>query len=126
VPEATAAGYVATGDFARAAASYAELVKARPDDARLGLSYGEALLGASQFGAACAQLGKLKGKGLGPRDLGLPGARACLQSGDADAAIAWLKSIPTRYLPPSVEKDPTFAPLQSRPEFQALFRSGGQ
>ena len=126
VPEATAAGYVATGDFARAAASYAELVKAKPDDARLGLSYGEALLGASQFGAACAQLGKLKGKGLGPRDLGLPAARACLQSGDADAAIGWLKSIPTRYLPPSVEKDPTFAPLQSRPEFQALFRSGGQ
>jgi dienelactone hydrolase len=32
--EATAAAYVATGDFARAAASYAELVKNRRDDAR--------------------------------------------------------------------------------------------
>jgi dienelactone hydrolase len=126
LPEATAAGYVASGDFARAASSYAELVTAKPEDARLGLSYGEALLGASQFGAACAQLGRLKGKGLGARDLGLPAARACMQSGDDDAALAWLKSIPTRYLPPSVEKDPTFAPLQSRPEFQALFKRNGQ
>ena len=125
LPEATAAGYVATGDFARAAASYAELVKSKPDDARLGLSYGEALLGSSQFAAACEQLGKLKGKGLGPRDLGLPAARACMQKGDGDAAIAWLKSIPQRYLPRDVEKDPIFAPLQDRPEFKALFQTGG-
>ena len=117
---------VATGDFARAAASYAELVKNKPDDARLGLSYGEALLGSSQFGAACAQLGKLKGKGLGPRDLGLPAARACMRSGDADTALAWLKSIPQRFLPQDVERDPIFAPLQTRPEFKALFvKSGG-
>jgi len=123
--EATAAAYVATGDFARAAASYAELVKNKPDDARLGLSYGEALLGSSQFGAACAQLGKLKGKGLGPRDLGLPAARACMRSGDADTALAWLKSIPQRFLPQDVERDPIFAPLQTRQEFKALFVKRG-
>jgi dienelactone hydrolase len=124
VPEATAAAYVATGEFARAAASYADLVKRQPDDARLRLSYGEALLGASQFGAACAELAKLKGKGLGPRDLGLPAARACMQSGDGDAALAWLKAIPSQYLPADVEKDPVFAPLQSRQEFKALFKTG--
>ena len=123
VAEATAAAYVATGDFVKAAALYAELVKSRPDDARLALSYGEALLGSSQFAAACAELGKLKGKGLGPRDLGLPAARACVQAGDSDAALAWLKSIPQRFLPQDVEKEPTFAPLQSRPEFKALFKS---
>ena len=125
LPEATAAAAVASGDFASAASSYAELVKAKPDDARLRLSYGEALLGASKFAEACAELDKLKGKGLGPRDLGLPAARACLQKGDADAAIGWLKSIPTRYLPRDIEKDPAFAPLRDREDFRALFRTGG-
>ena len=73
LPEATAAAHVSTGNFGAAASAYAELVKAKPDDARLRLSYGEALLGASQFAAACSELEKLKGKGLGPRDLGRAG-----------------------------------------------------
>jgi hypothetical protein len=97
-------------------------VKARPDDARLRLSYGEALLGASRFADACAELQKLKGKGLGPRDLGVPAARACMQSGDGDAAIAWLGSIPERFRPRGLEKDPIFAPIKDRPEFKALFQ----
>ncbi len=125
LPEATAAAHVSTGNFAAAASSYAALVKTRPDDARLRLSYGEALLGASQFDAACTELEKLKGKGLGPRDLGVPAARACMQKGDADAAIAWLKSIPQRFLPRALEKDPIFAPIQNRAEFKALFQTGG-
>ena len=125
LPEATAAAHVASGNFAAAAASYAELVNARPDDARMRLSYGEALLGASQFAEACTELEKLKGKGLGPRDLGVPAARACMQKGDAEAALAWLKSIPQRYLPRSLEKDPIFAPIQNRPEFKVLFQTGG-
>lgn len=125
LPEATAAAHVASGNFGPAAASYAELVKARPDDARMRLSYGEALLGASQFAEACSELEKLKGKGLGPRDLGVPAARACMQKGDAEAALAWLKSIPQRFLPRSLEKDPIFAPIQNRPEFKALFQTGG-
>ena len=121
VREASAAGYVQTGAFGKAAAIYADLLAARPDDPRLRLSYGEALLGDSQFAAACAELEKLKGKGLGPRDLGLPAARACLQKGDADAAIAWLKTIPTRFLPPSVQNEAVFAPLREREDFKALF-----
>ena len=125
IPEASAAAHVAAGDFAAAAAAYAALVKQKPHDDRLRLSYGEALLGASQFAAACAELDKLKGKGLGPRDLGLPAARACMQKGDGDAAIAWLKSIPQRFLPREIERDPVFAPVQDRAEFKALFRSGG-
>lgn len=122
MPEAVAAGHVATGNFAAAAAAYAPLVAARPGDARLRLSYGEALLGDAQFAAACDEFEKLKDQGLGPRDLGLPAARACLQKGDADRAIAWLRSIPQRFLPPEVQTEAVFAPLQSRAEFQALFK----
>ena len=123
VTEATAAGQVLSGNFKQAAATYASLVATRPDDARLRLSYGEALLGDQQFATACTEFDKLKGKGLGPRDLGLPAARACLQKGDPDAAIAWLKSIPTRFLPPSVQNEAVFAPLKERDDFKALFPS---
>ena len=123
VPEATAAGYVQVRDFAKAVPIYADLVAARPDDARLRLSYGEALLGNAQYAEACGELEKLKGKGLGPRDLGLPAARACMLKGDGDAAIAWLKTIPTRFLPPNVQDEAVFAPLKSREDFRALFPS---
>ena len=126
IPEAAAAAHVAAGDFAAAAAAYAELVKQQPQDVRLRLSYGEALLGASQFAAACAELDQLKGKGLGPRDLGVPAARACMQKGDGDAAIAWLKTIPQRFLPREIEQDPVFAPVRDRAEFKALFRPAGR
>jgi dienelactone hydrolase len=122
IPEAVAAGHVSAGRFGSAAGAYAPLVAARPDDHRLRLSYGEALLGDRQFAAACDEFATLEGKGLGPRDLGLPAARACLQKGDADRAIAWLRSIPQRFLPPDVQKDPVFAPLREREDFQALFR----
>ena len=99
-------------------------MKARPDDARLRLSYGEALVGASQFAAACSVFDQLKNKGLGPRDLGLPAARACAQKGDGDAAIAWLRSIPSRCLPRDVQADPVFAPMRERADFKALFEAG--
>jgi dienelactone hydrolase len=119
--EATAAGHVQSGEFGEAATVYAELVRARPDDARLRLSYGEALLGAGRYADACAELETLKGKGLGPRDLGLPAARACMQKGDAEAAVAWLRTIPSRFLPADVQTDPVFAPLRQRADFRALF-----
>jgi dienelactone hydrolase len=122
LPEAVAAGHMTRQNYAAAAAAYAPLVAARPGDARLGLSYGEALLANGQFAEACKALETLKGKGLGPRDLGLPAARACMRSGDADRAIAWLQSIPQRFLPPSVQQDPVFEPLAGRPAFQALFK----
>jgi hypothetical protein len=44
-----------------------------------------------------------------------------MQKGDADAAIAWLKTIPTRFLPPDVQNEAVFAPLKAREEFRALF-----
>ena len=121
LPEAIAAGNALSGNYRQAALTYAELVRSRAEDHRLRLSYGEALLGDRQYSAACAEFEKLKGKGLGPRDLGLPAARACMLKGDADAAIAWLKTIPTRFLPPDVQTDSVFVSLQGRADFRALF-----
>jgi dienelactone hydrolase len=119
--EATAAGYVQSGKFKEAAAEYAKMAAARPDDHRLRLAYGEALIGDKQYAAACAELDKLKGKGLGYRDLGLPAAHACLMKGDPAAAVAWLDTIPPRFLPPSIADDPRFTPLKDREDFRALF-----
>jgi dienelactone hydrolase len=119
--EAAAAGYVQSGKFREAAAEYARMVASRPDDARLRLAYGEALLGDRQFAPACAEFDKLRDKGLGYRDLGLPAARACAQKGDAEAAIGWLNSIPARFLPASVGEEPVFAAIRNRPDFQAIF-----
>ena len=118
---ATAAAHVAAGNFGAAATEYATLVSAHPDDALLRLSYGEALLGDRQFARACEEFGRLKDKGLGPRDLGLPAARACVQKGDPEAAMAWLATIPRRFLPARVKDDPALAPLHGRADFRALF-----
>ena len=121
LPEAGAAANVIAGDFKAAASAYASILNSRPDDERLGLSYGEALLGDRQYAAACSQFDRLKGKGLGFRDLGLPAARACLLKGDSSAAIGWLQSIPKRFLPPSLQDDSLFAGLKSRADFRQLF-----
>lgn len=120
IREATAAGYVASGNAPQAAAIYGALAAERPDDVQVRLAYGEALLADSQFASACAEFDKLRGKGLGPRDLGVPAARACAQKGDATAAIAWLESIPARFRP-DLAGDPAFASLRDRAEFRALF-----
>ena len=119
--EATAAGYVQTGKFKEAAAEYAKMVAARPDDHRMRLAYGEALIGDQQYAAACAEFDKLRDKPLGPRDRGLPAAHACLMKGDPAAAVAWLSTIPPQFLPQSITQDPRFAPLKDRQDFQALF-----
>jgi predicted Zn-dependent protease len=101
--------------------AYAQIVASKPDDPRLRLAYGEALLGDGQYATACAEFDKLRDKGLGYRDLGLPAARACLAKGDPDAAVAWLKTIPSRFLPAELERDPAFTPLRGRDDFKALF-----
>jgi dienelactone hydrolase len=121
--EATAAGAVQAGEFHEAASSYAELVRRRPNDARLALSYGEALFGDGRFAPACSTFAGLKGKGLGPRDLGVPAARACARAGDTEAAIEWIKSIPPRFRPSELVNDSAFAGIRSRSDFLALFSS---
>jgi dienelactone hydrolase len=119
--EATAAGFVQSGKFKEAADEYAKMVAARPDDHRLRLAYGEALLGDKQYATACAEFEKLKDKPLGYRDRGLPAAHACLMKGDPAAAVVWLNTIPARFLPPSIADDPRFTVLKDRDDFKALF-----
>jgi dienelactone hydrolase len=118
--EATAAGHVTAGRSAEAVSAYAALVKDRPDDHTLRLAYGEALLGDKQFATACTEFEKLKGKPLGPRDLGIPAARACFQKGDVDAALSWLRGIPQQYRPNLLD-DPMFAWIREREDFKGLF-----
>jgi dienelactone hydrolase len=122
LPEAAAAAHVIAGDFHAAASEYATVLASHPDDLRLRLAYGEALLGDKQYASACSEFDRLRGKGLGPRDLGLPAARACLLKGDQAASIAWLQTIPKRFLPASVQQDTAFSPLRDRADFRALFQ----
>jgi hypothetical protein len=119
--EAAAAGNAQTGRFREAATIYAQLIQAKPNDARLALSYGEALLGDGQYSAACSTFGPLRGKGLGARDLGVPAARACARAGEAETAIEWIRSIPPRFRPATLLTDSSFTALRERPEFRALF-----
>ena len=119
--EAAAAGAVQTNNYHEAATLYAELVRSRPNDARLRLSFGESLLGDGRYGEACSLFEQLKDRGLGYRDLGVPAARACARAGDADAAIAWLRSIPSRFLPARLADDSAFTSIRGRSDFQAIF-----
>jgi dienelactone hydrolase len=122
--EASAAGAMFAGDFAKAAALYRELVAAHAQDARLLLAYGNALSGAKQYREARAQFDRARAiGGLGARDLGLPAAKACALDHDPEAAMAWLKTIPPQFLPASVQSDAAFAALKNRADFQALFHT---
>ncbi len=119
--EAAAAGAVQTGNHHDAATLYAELVRSRPNDARLQLSFGESLLGDGQYREACSLFAGLKGRGLGYRDLGVPAARACARAGEADAAVGWLRSIPSRFLPRSLADDSAFTSIRGRSDFREIF-----
>jgi hypothetical protein len=123
IPEATASAAVLTGDFSNAVTLYGGLVANRPQDRALLLSYAEALLGAGRYKDARAQFDRLKTLGgVGPRDLGVPAARACALDGDDAAALLWLQTIPKQFLPQVLKTDPVFQRLRDRREFQALFQ----
>ena len=120
--EAEASGAVQTGDFGKAVTIYATLVERHPDSGRLHLAFGEALLGARRYTDASPQFTRAKElKGGGPRDIGLPAARAAALAGEGDSAIGWLKSIPPQFLPAAVKDDAGFQSIRTRPDFQALF-----
>src|SRR5262249_24526029 len=122
LPESSASGAMQSGDFRKAAALYQPIAAARPQDARIRLAYGNALLGAGMYKDARAQFDQAKNiGGLGARDLGIPAAKACALDHDPDCAIVWLKTIPPQFLPESTEYDPDFTTLHDRPDFRALF-----
>jgi len=120
--EATAAGFVQTGKTKEAADAYAAMVTRSPDNHTLRLAYGEALLRDKQYATACAEFEKLRDKPLGYRDRGLPAAESCMLAGDPAKAVAWLNTIPPRFLPAQTAQDPRWAPLKDREDFKALFQ----
>lgn len=122
-PEASAAAAVIAGDSVRAARLYAELVMRRPREPHLLLSYGEALVGAGRYKEARAQFDiLLPMRAVGPRDLAIPAATACVLDEDPAAAVEWLKTIPKQYRPPSMVDSDVFRPLRDREDFKSLFR----
>jgi hypothetical protein len=70
----------------------------------------ETACGAKQYKEARVQFDRARAiGGLGARDLGLPSAKACALDHDAEAAMAWLKTIPAQFLPYRFSRMP---PLQ--------------
>lgn len=122
IEAARAAGAMSSGDHATAIAIYGKRVREQPTDWAQRLAYAEALLAGGRVSEARREFEGLKGKGLGPRDLAVPAARAAVADGDASAAIAWLSTIPKRFLPPALATDAAFAPLRGNPDFDALFQ----
>ncbi len=123
MPEASAASALATGDYARAVSLYGALAQSRPQDYRVLLAYGNALVGAKRYREARVQFDRVKAIGnAGARDLAIPAARACALDNDPKAAIEWLKTIPPQFLRDSIQSDPAFARLKGRPDFLALFQ----
>jgi hypothetical protein len=43
-----------------------------------------------------------------------------MADGDPGAAIAWLKTIPKRFMPRDQATDPAFESIRDRPDFKAL------
>ena len=124
--EAHAAAAMTSGEAPRAVVEYAALVAAHlPDDQRLRLSYGEALLEAGRpQGRPCDTLAPLRGGGLGARDVGVPAAKACAFAGDLAATVDWLRSIPRQFRPVQLLEDPAFQRLRTLPkDSRALFRN---
>ena len=120
--EAAAAGAMMTGDFARAAEGFGAMVRSAPNDIRRHMAYGEALVEARRYKEARAEFDTVKRiGGAGPRDLGVPAARAAALDGDYEAAIQWIDSIPVRFRPASLAADPAFATIRDRAEFRKLF-----
>jgi dienelactone hydrolase len=124
LPEAAASAAFSTGDYKTAASLYAAIVESHPQDVPSLLAYGRSLIGAKHYKEARKQFDRVKAIGTaGPRDLGIPAARACALDNDPEAAVAWLKTIPQQFLPKpqEFEDDPDFATLKNRADFQALF-----
>lgn len=106
-----------------AIAVYRDLVRERPPSTHRYLQLGRALLGGGEPAAALDALDRARALGpAGPRDLGLPGARAALRAGRRDRAVEWLRWAITNG-PPQLRQEiaadaelaPLLAELENRP-----------
>ena len=122
LPEATAAGYVQTGKFHEAAAAYAWMVAARPDDGRLRLAYGEALLAMARrrSHAASSTNCATRDSAIGISAC-LPHARACRKEMRRPRSRGCDQFRP-QYLPPSMAEDPALPRCGIAPIFGRYLR----
>ncbi len=118
---AAAAGQISAADYAGAAQTFAKLLKQKPGDPGIRVSYGSALLSDKQYAAACEEL-----RAIAPPQYSalLPGARACVLAQKNDLAIALLQSMPKDWLKfaeARLRADSVYAPIWERTDFKALF-----
>ena len=105
LPEAIAAGHVSTGNFKAAASVYAKLVEVRPDDARLRLSYGSPCSPTRSSPRRAANSRSSKAKGSVHAISGCRPLARARRWGMATVPWRGSRSIPSRFLPPDVQKD---------------------
>jgi tetratricopeptide (TPR) repeat protein len=111
------------GDWEKAIAGYGRRVAANGGDADARLRFGYALYGGGRHAEALRELEAAWSLGRkGPRDTGLPAARAAAKSGNLDRAIYWLEvCVSTPFVTPGdVRGDAAFAPYLGEPQFAAL------
>jgi hypothetical protein len=119
VVETRAAVALAHGRHADAVRVYAQLRAERPRDAQVALQLGRAQLANGQPADALASFTSARELGVGgARDVGLPGARAAMRSGQRDVAAQWVLWA-IRNGPPSIRNEvraeTELAPLLDHP-----------
>jgi len=112
------------GNWQKAIDGYGSRVGTKPDDADSRLRYGYALYGGGRYADALKELEAAWTLGRrGPRDTGVPAARAATKSGNVERAIYWLEiCLNTRFvLPADIRGDTAFESILDEPAVVALF-----
>ena len=124
LPEATAAAHVASGNFAAAAASYAELVKAKPDDARMRLSYRRSAAWRIAVRRSLHRARETEGKG--PRSSGSRrSGRARVHAERRCRSCACLAQVdPAAFSPAQSREGPNLCPDSKPPRVQGPVSDG--
>lgn len=121
--EAELVGALNSGQWQKAIDGYGARVAANGNDADAHLKYGYALYGAGRYDDALRELeAAWSGGRKGPRDTGLPAARAAAKKGDVDRAIDWLDiCFGTPFVTPAdVRADAAFAAILAEPRSVGL------
>lgn len=121
--EAELAGALNSGQWQKAIDGYGAKVAANANDADAHLKYGYALYGGGRYDDALREFeAAWAGGRKGPRDTGVPAARAAAKKGDIDRAIHWLDiCLGTPFVTPAdVRADAAFASILADPRVVTL------
>lgn len=118
VHEVQAAASFANGQWANAVAAYREVARQRPNAAGVLWRLGLAQLENGEPAAALSSLTRARDLGVsGPRDIGLPAARAALRAGDTSTAAKWIEWAISRFprIRDEIAADAELKPLLDHP-----------